>query len=73
MFRIAAFRLLDRLDLEPSNQPATPSRRIRPDVWRRLRSLIQDVNAEGAVWLSVSQLADFARAYVSDNSIRLLS
>lgn len=53
-FRGAALRLLDRLDLEPTPQsPSLNSRSIRPDVWRRLRSLVQDVNADGAVWLLV--------------------
>lgn len=48
-FRTAAFRLLDRLDLETPHQSS--SSRIRPDVWRRLRSLVQEVNEDGAVWL----------------------
>ncbi|KAF8305834.1 ATP-dependent protease La [Clavulina sp. PMI_390] len=50
-FRTAAFRLLDRLDLESSN-PAVTTARLRPDLWRRLRSLVQDVNPAGAVWLA---------------------
>jgi ATP-dependent Lon protease len=50
-FRTAAFRLLDRLDLESPHQSKPPSSRIRPDVWRKLRSLVQEVNEDGAVWL----------------------
>ena len=50
-FRQAAFRLLDRLDLEDGTQSGAGSRH-RSDVWRRLRSLVQDVNPHGAAWLA---------------------
>lgn len=52
-FRSAAYRIIDRMELESNvGAPHSSIGHSRSDIWRRLRSLVSEVNPEGVAWLA---------------------